>query len=449
MMYKKSFQFFLVWAVLLTGVKGQPPLSLPQAIRAAWSNRKNMQAGRLDSAIERLQTQALIHKYLPQLSLEYSYQYNPLLQSSIIPVGKFNPSLPPNSTESIQFGTTWSGAAGLSLVQPLVDAEIKNQIRESRLQERISGATQQQAEYELAYDVAKAYINVYLSELAVKSAVVDSASTWISWMLQKDNFDAGRLLKSDLNKARINHNNARQKVADGYFQVVENKILLLFLTGKLSAGQQDLEIDSTLFSRDISSWLALNPAPDSIPALGQLNLQGQLAALQQNTEKARFMPTLSLKGFLGANQFSNQLNPFASNSWFGYSYIGLDAKLPIWTGEDKHRKLQQLRLQQVQYHQQLGDKTDQYAQATATARIELERSRSQLLILQENLLLARESLDIIQDRVREGQESASRLTTEELEWQRLSAEYDNASKQAWLYWIDYLKASGLLGRLWN
>lgn len=241
-------------------------------------------------------------------------------------MGKFNAALPSDATENIQFGTTWSQSAGITATQPLFDATIKKQINESLLQEKINSAAQAQTEYDLAYEVSKAYINIYLQQQQISSAITDTARTWLSYQLEFEKYTAGRLLKSELNKAIINHNNTKQQLMDATIQLVENKIYLLFVTGTIANEANDFIIDSVFFNNNGLLLGDTKFSPDSIPAFQQLSFQKQLSLLQQQTEKSKCLPVVSLKGFLGANQYSNDFNPVKANSWFGYSYIGLSRK---------------------------------------------------------------------------------------------------------------------------
>ena len=439
------YQIVVFCFALTFQVFGQNKTTMPEAIKAALGNRKNIQAGRTNIVVQQLQTEALYKKYYPQLSLDYTYQYNPILQSSILPIGKFNPSLPSDATESVQFGTTWSQAAGLTVTQPLVDFSIKKRIAESRLQEKITGTTQAQIEYELAYDVAKSYVNIWLNQQQISSTILDSARTWVSYQLQKDRFDAGKLLKSDLNKAFINHNNSKQKMRDAIAEAIENKVYLLFLTGNNNA---DIEIDTTFFNQDLSLQNQSNINTDVVPILQQIFLQKQLTALKTQTEKTKYLPTIGLKGFLGANQFTNNFNPVEANSWFGYSNIGLVIKLPVLIGEDRTKIAQELKIQETQFELQAADKKEQFAQESTIAMLKMANLKSQLQTSKENLSLSQESLSIIQKRVEAGQQTASYLNTEELELQRIALDYIGVQKQTWLFWLDYLKASGRLTQLW-
>lgn len=440
--------FTFLMAIPDAGI-AQNKLTLSQAINNAFVNRKNIQAGKSNLLIQKLQTEKLYSKYWPQVAVEYNYLYNPILQTSILPIGIFNPSYPPDATKNVQFGTRWSQSAGLTVTQPLVDLSIRKQINEAKLQEQITAASQSQSEYELAYTVAQTYIDISLQEAKIKSANADTNRTFISYTLLKNKFDEKRLLKSDLNTAIINHNNAVQNLRNAVGELVKDKVYLLFLTGQHDVENPDIIIDTSLFNMGKMADTSIHPAFDNIPELQQLDLQSQLKVIQPYTEKAKYLPTLSIKGFLGANQYTNNLNPVAANSWFGLSYVGIDVKLPLLIGEDKKRELQILQMQAIQYHLQKEDKAAEYSNEATNATINMRLIMSQLKTQVENLALSTESIAIIQDRVDEGQESSSTLNLDEANLQQLESEYETNKQQLWLYWLDYQKASGQLSLLWK
>jgi len=443
---------FILLAIILTltfTAQSQNILTLNQAINNGFSNRKNIQAGKSDLQIRRLQTEALYKKYWPQVSLEYTYLYNPILQTSILPIGIFNPDYPADATMSLQFGTTWSQTAGVTAIQPLIDLSIPRRIDEAKFQERITAASQAQSEYELAFTIAQTYIEISLQESKIKSAIADTNRTFISYKLLNNKFIENRLLKSDLNKSLINHNNAVQLLMDALSELIEDKVYLLFLTGETAIEKSDFVIDTGFIKQYNMSASGLSPVPESIPELQQLDLQAQLTGIQVRSEKAKHLPTLSLKGFIGANQYTNNFNPTESNTWFGLSYVGLDLKYPIFFGENVQKNIQVLQLQSTQYNQQKEDKSALYAKDAYTSKLKMERVMSQLKTQEENLALSIESINITQARVKEGQESASTLNLDESDLQSLKAEYEMNKKQLWNNWLNYLKASGQLNILWK
>jgi outer membrane protein TolC len=427
----------------------QTTLTLSEAINSALLNRKNIQAGKSDQIIRKLQTDALYRKYWPQVSVEYTYIYNPILQTYILPIGVFNPTYPAGATESIQFGTKWSQTAGVTLNQPLIDASINRQINEAKLQQRIAATAQTQTEYELAYTVAQVYIDINLQESKIRSAIADTNRTWVNYQLLQNKFNQKRLLKSDLNKGKINHNNTLQQYKDAVSQLIEDKVYLLFLIGQKDIDRSDIKVDTSFITTHLVSVASDRFVSDSIPELQLLELNSEVAVKQIKSEQAKYLPTLSLNGYLGANQYTNNLDPTAPNSWFGLSYIGIDLKYPLLFGEDKKKKIRQLRLQSSQYLQQKEDKTAQYDKDAITAKIKMQQILSELQTQEENITLSIESISIFQDRVSEGQESASNLNIEEVDFQKLDADYRGNRKQYWLYFLDYLRATGRLEMLWR
>lgn len=428
---------------------GQGIITLSQAINNAFSNRKNIQAGKSDQTIRQLQTAALYRKYWPQVNAEYTYLYNPILQTSILPIGVFNPAYPADATKSVQFGTTWSQAAGVTVSQPILDLSINRQINESKLQERIAAATQAQTEYELAYAVAQVYFDIYLQQSKIQSAIADTNRTWLSYQLLQNEFEQKRLLKSALNKGKINHNNAVQIFKNAVAQLIEDKVYLLFLIGQNDIEHADVIVDTSFMRSGKIVINTVQPVVANIPELRELELKGEMARVQTATEKAKYMPTVSMKGYLGANQFTNNFDPIAANSWFGLSYVGLNVKYPLLFGEDKHRKIQQYKVQATQYGQQKEDKAAQYYKDALTAKIKVELAMTALKTQQDNLALSVETIAILQLRVAEGQESASTLNIEEADLQKLNAEYESSKMQYWLSFLNYLKASGTLEILWK
>jgi len=213
--------------------------------------------------------------------------------------------------------------------------------------------------------------------------------------------------------------------------------------------KSDFEIDSTFTNLDLLKDAVDSTTVDRIPELQQLTLQSQFTTLQAVSEKSKHIPTVSFKGLLGANQYTNTFNPVAANSWFGYSYFGLDVKVPILFGESPANKIQQLKLQSNQYHLQKEDKTLQYTKDIVTAKLRMNNIKTQLKTQEENISLSSESISIFQARVLEGQESASTLNLEEASLQLLETNYETSKKQLWVYWLNYLKASGQLSILWK
>jgi outer membrane protein len=443
--------FVMLIGMLLAAfyTNAQTTITMAQAIQNGLANKKNSIAGKIDSSISKLQTQALYRKYWPQVSAEYSYMYNPILQTSILPIGIFNPTYPADATKSVQFGTKWSQSAGLTATQSLLDLAIARHIKEAKLQQQITSLSTANSNYELAYVITQTYIDIYLQDAKIVSGIADTIRTYNSYILLKNKFDENRLLKSDVNKAIVNHNNAKQSLADAVMKLIENKVYLLYLMGNHKFENWDYEIDTTLPTKFAFVNDSLISTLNQLPELQILSLQSDLALMQTKSERVKNIPTINAKGFLGANQFTNTFNPVAANSWFGLSYVGLQIKFPILFGENTNNRMQQLQLQANQFNLQKEDKTLQYAKDVLLSKLKTDNLNNQIKIQAENIALSIESIIIFQARVKEGQESVLNLNIEEANLQILQANYEATKKQLWVYWLDRLKASGQLTVLWK
>lgn len=447
--YRCSFFSFAFFILIVSNSIAQNTITLAQAISKGISNKQDMKANNLNGEISKLQTKALQRKYLPQLNATYNYLYNPILQTSILPIGVFNPTYPIDATKNIQFGTKWSQSAGLTATIPILDLSISHNIRTAKQQEKITSATQEQEEYDLAYSIAQTYIDIYIQETKITSAIADTVITYENYIFFKNRYEEKQLLKTELNKSKVNHNNALQIVKNETITLLENKSKLLYLMGETNFEAINFELDvnfDQMFYLNNTSGIAAN---GHFPDIKLIEMQQEMLNFNGKAEKLKRTPTLGFKGFLGANQYSNEFNPTATNTWFGLSYLGIEVKLPILTGESNYNKFEQIRLQKNQLQLKLKDAALEHQQEMYSAKIKLENSKKQLSVQEENIELLKESLYIIQQRMLQGQETLSTLNLEEANLKVAKSNYDTIKKQSAMIWLNYLKATGQLSILWK
>lgn len=429
--------------------QAQNKLGLSQAIKAGISNKKSITAGRSDLQINELTTKALHRQYLPTLEVEYAYMYHPILQTSILPIGIFNPAYPIDATQSVQFGTTWTQVAGLTLSQPLINFGILRAIHEAEVNETITAVSQELTEYELAYQIAKVYINLLLEESALTARIADTSRSFVSFSLQKSRFDQKSLLRSDFNNAAINHLNTVQLYSDALSLLAEERMHLKYLMGTENDTLLSLELDTVFMAHFQPTIEQVGIRTTQLPELYLFDLNQDLNTAQIHIAQNTHMPVLKLNGYLGANQFTNRFEPVQTGTWYGISYIGLNLKIPILTTEHTQVKMQQLKIKSAQIMLQKEDKSAEYIRDARVSLIRIDNLNQQLATQQATITLRTNTVEIHQARVKQGQESASSLNTEEAELLLLEANYHTNQKKLWLYWLDYLKSTGQLAMLWE
>ncbi len=444
-----NFRILLIFTIFLISINcnAQRIITLSQSIKSGLSNRNSILANKIDLAVGSLQTEALFRKFRPQLSLEYSYLYNPILQTSILPIGVFNPSFPIDATKSVQFGTKWNQSAGIYAIQPIFDRSLSARVNESKLQERILALSFEQSENDLAYTIAQAYIAICIDNSKIESLKSDTSRTFIQFQNFKNIFDEERLLKTEVIKSEILHFETLQLLSNAISLLIEDKVYLLYLMGEKSIDSCDFQVDSNVSAIKFDDLLLLDPK--QLSYLNELDVKSQLTDLQAMLERYKQSPTVAFKGFLGANQFLNAFNPVESNSWFGSSYIGLDVKIPLMINENTRNKIKQMKLQSNQYQFQKDDLSQNYSKDRLIAKLMIDNFRTRLITLNKIINLSSESLSIFDARFLEGQESIFNVKIEELKHKVLKADYLNLEMQLWTYWLNYLNASGHLSLLWQ
>lgn len=315
---------------------------------------------------------------------------------------------------AVQFGTKWQQTAGINLTQPLVDFSIQSKIAESRINEKVKQADLQIAEDEVKYEVLRSFGKLLVYTQQLESAVVDTARTFKSYELIKDKFDERRVLKTDVNKALLNHNNAVSSYKTAVSELIKEKIYLSFLTSLPVERLLDNKFDfSPLLSGNFLDNVE-NVRFKEVASVQQLNFKHELFKEQIKSEKHKYRPSLSFIGYLGANQFAEDFKPFMSNSWFGNSYVGLSLKMPL-LGENTRYKVRQLQSQMQGVVHNRSETESKLTRDYLQAGEDIRKYKEQIDLTEDNVMLMNENVIIFQERFTAGQYNASDLNLQELD----------------------------------
>jgi outer membrane protein TolC len=392
-------------------------IKLITCIDSALANRGNIQAVRTDIEIAKLQTSSAYQKYLPDLTLSYNYRYNPIIPTQIIPLGQFS-QIPTDEKRPIKFGTTWQQNSGLNLYQPLIDFSIKSRVAESRINEKLKNTDAAAAERDLEQEVIKSFTNIWLREEQLHSATLDTLRTSRIKDLFIIKLKEGKVLKTEVNKAILNNNNALSNYFAVSSSLIREKIYLSFLTGITLETLLDGTYDFSPLTDNVLKFSNTNPLLDSMPSVKNLRLRAELLDQQQKSEKIKHTPTIGFEGFLGANQYTDKFNPFLSGSWYGSSYMGLSLRFQILSGSSTKNRIKQLRLEENGIKSRLEDEMNNVSNKNLLLIQEIRQIAYQAGLYKQNIALYEENLSLNQDRFDKGQINAYDLLTDEIDYQK-------------------------------
>jgi len=441
----KSLTRSIVFILLLSlskGLSGQE-IKLIACIDSALANKGNILAVRTDIEIAKLQTSSAYQKYLPDLSLSYNYRYNPIIPTQIIPLGQFS-QIPTDEKRPIKFGTDWQQNAGLILYQPLIDFSIRSRVEESKINEKLKNTDAEAAERDLKLEVIKSFTNVWLRQEQTRSATLDTLRTYRTKELFMAKLNEGQMLKTEVNRAILNHNNALSNFVAVSSSLTREKIYMSFLTGISLETLLDGTFDFSPFSEDFVKTENAVPLLDSIPSVKSLKLRAQLLEQQQKSERMKNTPTIGFEGFLGANQYTDTFNPFLSDSWYGSSYLGLSLRFQILSGSSTKNRVNQLKLEEKVMESRLGDEISSVSNANLQLTEEIRQIEYQAELSRQNIDLYEENLSLNQDRFDKGQINAYDLLTDEIDFQKEQSNFNEKRAELIYKKIELINNSGAL-----
>lgn len=441
----KTLSQSIIFLVLfsITGTLSGQDIKLITCIDSALANSGNIKAVRTDIEISKLQTSSAYQKYLPDLSLSYNYRYNPIIPTQIIPVGQFNPT-PTDEKRPIKFGTDWQQNSGINIYQPIIDFSIKSRVAESRINEKLRNNDAAAAERDLKLEVIKSFTNIMLRSEQLRSAELDTLRTSRTKELLTVKSKEGKVLKTEVNKAVLNHNNALSNYVANSSSLTREKIYMGFLTGISLDNLLDGTFDFSPFSEDALRMGNTVPMSDSIPSVKSLRIRAELLEQQQKSERMKHTPTIGFEGFLGANQYTDTFNPFLSDSWYGSSYMGLGLRFQIVSGSSTKNRVNQLKLEGKGLQARLDDEINSVINKSFLLSEEISQIRFQVGLYKQNIKLYEENLSLNQDRFDKGQINAFDLITDEIDFQKELARFNEKQAELVYKQIELINNSGAL-----
>lgn len=444
---KYKYILLLATAILfVTNTTAQTrKIGLKECITLALANKSNILALNAEATVDSLNIKQIRAKNLPQIALAYDYLYNPIIRTNIVPVGQFSP-IPTDETRAIKFGTKFNQMAGLQVMQPIFDAGIRSKIKESQLQYRIKKDQVACANEELTFEVAKTFVSILTKQEQLKISKLDTLRTSSTLKIIRNKFTDGNVLKMDFNKAKINHNNSIFAYKELISDLISEKIYLAFLTN-LQANTIDVVDIDNIFTEQNLNILAQSSETKTVSKINELDSKILFAQQQIKGEKVKYLPKLSLNGYLGADQFSNELQPFQSNTWFGNSFVGLALRLPITIGENKSNKISQFQSQikSLNFHKDEELKLTEKNKQTALQEISILKEEAKSYSL--NIDLLKENVQLYNERLQLGQETSENVNLEEIEYQKEIQKLNNVNNKIWQQWLLFLKNAGMLDKL--
>lgn len=443
---KKLFLIPVLLFALIAKSQEVKPLTLQVAIQYALENKADAIKAKLKVENSEYQMQEIRSRALPQISANGNLTYNPIIQSTFIDAGAFGGE--PGSIIKAQFGQAWSSTAGLSLTQNLFDEAIFVGLKAAKSTREFYQINLQLTEEQIIERVANAYYQVYVQRQ--KLIVIDTTFKNTSKVkgIIKVQYDNGLAKKIDLNRIIVKLSNIstqRQQIANA-IKLQENA--LKFYMGMPI--ETPINFPTTTF--DVTPQLVFE-APNTSNRTEYLLLKKneQLLEYQKKSIVAGYYPTLALSGnynFIGqGKKLPIGALPADGVYWTNFSSIGLNLKVPIFTGFGTRAKVRQAEVELKKIKEDLADTKLSLDMAFENAKLQIDNSVETIKSQKENATLAQEVLDNTRNNYSQGLASLTDLLDSENALTEAQNNYTSALLDYKLAEIQLIKSKGELKTL--
>lgn len=418
--------------------------SAKQAVDYALANQYAVRNARLDELKQLAINKEVSGLALPQVSASGTFQDNPIIQKQLLDASNFDTSAPKGTLIPFEFGLKYNALGTVNVNQVLFDPSVLVALQARKTLEELAHRGIKKAEVDVKAEVYKAYYNVVAADKALSILQENITRMRKSLDETREIYKNGLVEKLDVDRLVVQMNNlTTQEVSLRNLRDVGIAALKYQMGMPI---KQPLVLTDTLSTDEIRSVLVENESFVYQSRVEYMLLESQKKANEYNLKRYRLqaLPTLSAFGTGGVSRQSNQFDYFRSELWYGYTSWGLNLSIPIFSGMQRRRKVDQAWIDVKKSELDLENMRnvidlDQVRSAT-TLRNNIKTLESQ----EENMQLAQEVMRMTDIKYKEGVGSSLEVITAETSLLTAQNNYFSALFEAMVSRIDYLKAYGKL-----
>lgn len=426
-----TFKNVLLVAVLLVGAPtmqaqettGATTMTLKEAIAYAMENSYSMDYADMDVRAARRRNKELTAVGLPQINGDVSFTNYLKLPTTVIPAQAFNPAAPEGTFEEIQFGTDYNVTATLAASQLIFDGTYIIGLKAAKKYTELNVYAKQQTESEVRQSIIEAYglavVSVRSHQLTeenynnLESLLRETEKLYENGFREELDVDQLRLQLQTLDNSRtqsernvhVTHNLLK-------FQMGMPVATELVLTSSLNELAEISEMPELL-----DQQLALDGHVDVLTNRANVDLR----QLNVRVERMAGVPSLGASFTTQQQAMQDDLDFFgAGSNWYPSTLWGLQLNVPIFSGFQRHNKVQQAKIDVERARRQLDQVKESIQLQVSTERANYASALDVYKTQEDNMALAKKINRVTHIKYEEG--VASSLDIQQTETQMLDAQ---------------------------
>ena len=452
----KTASLIFVFLLSVMSLSSQQIFTLKQSLEYAVENNRNLKKSHYDKEKAAFARREVLGALLPQISGSANLNDN-LEKSKFIMPNFINSMLPPSAQDpdaakymTIEMGTNFNANAGVSLIQQVINFSLFNTLEIAKAAEKMAVLGVESSEEEVIYQTANLFYAIQSAEYAVVQ--MEKSVELVSKMLvaMEVNYKNGLVKKVDVDRLKVNLVNLTTQKSTMINRVDVQKNLL-----KLQMG---FEINNPIKIQPISIVMFEEKAKSNTRLL--FDIEGQtsyrllmercnMANLQKKSAVFENLPTLSLMFNYQYSGVSDEFFRGETNYWYPTSVVGLNLKVPIFSGGSRRAKIQQNSME-IRKNQEEIEILEQSLNMTfINAQMKLDDACNTIILQRENQNLAEEVFSVAENNYVLGLSSMSDILNASQSLVQAQMSYANALNDYLKAHIEQLKATGHLHNLLN
>lgn len=425
----------------------QPPaemarLSVSEAVEYALTHQYAVRNAKLDELMTIAKNREVSGLALPQVSGTGNFQHSPILQKQQFNFGNFTGGK--DSIATISFALPFNATGYISVNQVLFDPSVMVALQARKTLEELAKKGVQKSEIDVKVEVYKAYYNVVAADkaLVILRENIDRLGKTLAET--KEIYKNGLVEKLDVDRLVVQFNNLESE------HVRLKNIREVGLAAlKYQIGmpiRQPLELTDTLSNAALKTDIQDEGGFAYTNRIEYQLLDAQKKANEYNLKRYRLqaLPTLALFGQGGTLRGSEKFDYFQQQMWYGYVYYGLNLTVPIFSGNQRRRKVDQAFIDVKKSELSMENMRNVIDLEQSTSANNLRNNITTLENQEENMQLAKEVYETTMIKYREGVGSSLEVITAETQLLTAQNSYFTALFNVIVSRVDYLKAYGKL-----
>lgn len=250
---KQTILTALMLSLLVNWSEAQTPTTpsggytLAQCVEYARVNNPNIKIARVNEQISESQTQQVIGRNLPQVSVSGSVLDNVKIPVQLLP-GELA-GQPSGTFIPIQFGTQYNTTLTGRVDQKLFDPSFGLALKAAKIQTQVQAQATLQAEQTQAYNIATAYYQTLVIDLQRRLTIRDLTSSDTLLQQEKVRLQNGTTREIDFGRIQLNRNNLQsqlEQIARNYEQAINRLKFQMGMPLSETLTIQPLEVEKEL-----------------------------------------------------------------------------------------------------------------------------------------------------------------------------------------------------------